>query len=170
MVTVADFEETDWPAIWPILREAFADGESYPCPTDMSEADARGYWLAGAAGLATPAPRLVRVARDADGAAIATYYVRPDQGGLGDHVCNCGYIVAPAARGRGLATALCRQSQDDARAAGYRGMKFNLVVATNEPAVRAWKRAGLAVIGTTPKAFRSKRRGLVDAYIMYTAL
>jgi len=155
----ARFTEADWPAVWACLRPAFAAGDSYPCPIDMDEAAARAYWI--------DTPFRTYVTRLADGALAGTFYIRPDQAALGDHVCNCGYVVAEDAGGRGVATALRRWSQEEARRLGFLAMKFNLVVAANAPAIRAWTKAGMAIIGTAPKAFRHKDLGLVDAHIMY---
>lgn len=159
---IKEYKETDWPEAWSILEPAFRAGESYPCAIDITEREARRYWI--------ETPRHVFVARDDAGAAVGTYYMRPDQGGLGDHICNCGYVVALAARGRGCAVEMCRHSQAEARKRGFTGMKFNLVVATNEPAIKAWLKCGMRIIGTTPKAFRHARLGLVDAHIMFKDL
>ena len=161
-VQIAEFQEQDWPEVWDVIRRAFRAGESYPCDTDISEEKAWRYWI--------ETPAYTFVARDGTGAMAGTYYIRPDQGGLGDHVCNCGYVVAENARGRGLAVEMCRASQDQARERGFTGMKFNLVVASNEAAIRAWKKSGLRIIGTTPNAFRHAKLGLVDAHIMYMDL
>ena len=49
-------------------------------------------------------------------------------------------------------------------------MQYNLVVSTNETAVRLWKKNGFDVIGTLPSAFRHQRLGFVDAYVMYKQL
>ena len=145
------------------MRPTFEAGESYPCAIDISEADAKQYWLGDG--------KHVIVARDANSNRLAgTYFIRADQGGLGDHICNCGYVITPDARGKGYAVDLCLHSHDEARRLGFKGMKFNLVVKTNEPAIKAWLKAGMEIIGTTPKAFRSQRHGLVDAYIMYKDL
>jgi ribosomal protein S18 acetylase RimI-like enzyme len=57
-----------------------------------------------------------------------------------------------------------------ARAAGYSGMQFNLVVATNEPAVALWRQLGFSVVGRIPRGFRHAQHGLVDALIMYRDL
>lgn len=162
MTTIRPIEEADWPAVWAVLEPAFRAGDSYPCAVDISEAEARDYW--------TRTPPYTFVALADDGAVIGTYYLRPDQMGLGSHVCNCGYVVAEAARGRGLAVEMCRHSQGEARRRGFLGMKYNLVVATNEAAVRAWTKSGMKIIGTTPNAFRHARLGLVDAHIMYKDL
>ena len=71
-----------------------------------------------------------------DGKVLGTYYLKTNQSGTGDHVCNCGYMVSTAARGRGLATAMCEHSQNIAKELGYKAMQFNFVVSTNEGAVR----------------------------------
>ena len=49
-------------------------------------------------------------------------------------------------------------------------MQYNLVVSTNEAAVRLWKKQGFAVIGTLPGAFRHQQPGFVDAYVMFKQL
>lgn len=153
--------ESDWPAFWPILREAFSTGDTYPFPPDISEEDARRAWM--------DVPQATYVAEEG-GAVLGTYYLKPNQPGLGSHVCNAGYIVARAARRRGLGSALCAHSMDEARRLGFRAMQFNLVVVTNEGAVRLWKDMGFRVIGTVPGAFNHKTHGYVDALIMYQEL
>lgn len=159
---VSKQKETDWPQLWRVLGPAFRAWESYPLPRDVSEEEAKRYWI--------KTDGYNAVARDETGAIVGVYYLRPDQGGPGAHICNAGYVITEAARGRGLATALCLQSQEQARAMGFRGMKFNLVVSTNIAAVKAWKRAGMEIIGTVPGAFRHPAQGFVDAYIMFRAL
>ena len=76
----------------------------------------------------------------------------------------------PAARGRGAGRAPGEDSVRECRRLGYRGMQFNLVVATNEPAVRVWTAVGFRVVGTIPGAFRHAALGYVDAHIMYRSL
>jgi RimJ/RimL family protein N-acetyltransferase len=65
---------------------------------------------------------------------------------------------------------MCEHSQQEALSMGFRAMQFNLVVSTNERAVRLWKRLGFLVAGTLPRAFRHVRLGYVDALVMYKDL
>ena len=106
----------------------------------------------------------------ASGAALGTYYIKPNQPGAGSHVCNCGYIVGEEVRGRGVATLMCEHSQREAIRRGFRAMQFNLVVSTNESAVRLWQKLGYDIVGTLPGAFKLPRQGFVDAYVMYKQL
>jgi hypothetical protein len=111
-------------------------------------------------------PRKTWVIEEA-GQLLGTYYLKTNQGGPGQHVCNCGYMVAAEARGRGLATALCEHSQEQALALGYKAMQFNFVAATNTGAVRLWKKLGFAEVGRLPGAFNHPQQGYVDALVMY---
>ncbi len=162
MLTIRPFTEPDWPATWRILEPVFRAGETYAFSPDISAAEAHAAWVV--------APAATFVAVDEAGRIVGTYYLKPNQPALGAHVCNAGYVVAETARGRGIASALCVHSQREAVARGFRAMQYNLVVATNEGAVRLWQRHGFAIAGTLPGAFRHPRLGFVDAYVMFKQL
>ena len=155
---IRDFQEKDWAELWPLLREVFREGETYAVDPGIEERRAFELWI--------QRPTETHVA-ELEGAVAGTYYIKPNQSGGGAHVCNCGYIVSPATRGRGLASEMCRHSQERARALGFRAMQYNLVVATNEGAIRLWERHGFEKVGRLPQAFSSPTHGLVDAFVMY---
>ncbi len=160
---IRPYRPEDWDLVWAILEPVFRAGDTYAIRTDIADAEARDYW--------TSSSKQVFVAiDDQTGQLLGTYYVRPNFDGPGSHVCNCGYIVAEHARGRGVASSMCQHSQVEAVARGYRAMQYNLVVSTNERAVRLWKHMGFEIIGTVPGGFRHPRLGFVDAYIMYKVL
>ena len=162
MIKIRIYKENDWPAVWGIIGPVFRAGETYTFPRDISEEEARNAWVS--------LPKATYVAVNQEGAILGTYYIKPNQPGLGDHICNCGYIVAENARGQGIASKMCEHSQREAIAQGFQAMQFNLVVSTNEGAVRVWKSLGFDVLGTIPQAFRHPRHGYVDAFIMYKRL
>jgi ribosomal protein S18 acetylase RimI-like enzyme len=153
--------ERDHDAIWQILEPMILAGDTYPLPIDMSRADALRYWFAP--------DHEVFVAETQD-EIVGTYYLRANQRGGGAHVSNCGYVTAPAARGRGIARAMCEHSLARAKARGFRAMQFNFVVSTNERAVRLWRDVGFAVVGRLPDAFHHPLRGDVDALVMFRRL
>jgi ribosomal protein S18 acetylase RimI-like enzyme len=160
-LNIREAKPTDGDAIWAIIGPAFRAGETYPIPRDISCADALAYWR-------TPG-HAVFVAEQ-HGKIVGTYYLRANQKGGGGHVCNCGYIVAPGAQGRGVARAMCEHSLAEARKRGFTAMQFNFVVASNERAVRLWQDCGFKIVGTLPGVFAHPGRGLVDAYVMHRAL
>jgi L-amino acid N-acyltransferase YncA len=151
----------DWPAIWAMFREVVAAGDSFAYDEATPEEVARKLWAE---------PPAVAFVAEEDGRVVGTYYVRPNQPGRGGHVANAGYMVAAAARGRGLASALCGHSVETARRLGFRAVQFNFVVATNTAAVRVWEKHGFAVVGRLPGAFRHAELGLVDALVMFREL
>jgi ribosomal protein S18 acetylase RimI-like enzyme len=154
-------EPRDIDSIWKILEPTFRAGETYPLPPDISRDDALTYWQSPG--------HSVFVAEDS-GAILGTYYLRANNRGGGQHVANCGYVVAPDAFGRGIARAMCTHSLDQARARGFTAMQFNFVIASNGRAVRLWQHLGFAIVGRLPNVFRHPRLGLVDAYVMIRRL
>lgn len=156
------YEPQDWPSLWPILRTTIASGDSYAFAPDSTEDEIRQIWV--------ELPLVTYVACGDGGNIIGTYKLQPNQPGLGSHVCNCSYIVSPAARRRGVAAAMCEHSQAEAVRLGFQAMQFNLVVVTNTEAVNLWKRLGFHIVGTLPKAFRHRQLGFVDAHVMYKRL
>jgi ribosomal protein S18 acetylase RimI-like enzyme len=79
-------------------------------------------------------------------------------------------MVDPAASGRGVGRALGRHLIEWAREQGFAAIQFNAVVETNTRAVALWRSLGFQVIGTVPKAFRSRRHGLVGLHVMWLPL
>lgn len=161
MITIRKFEPRDWPAVWQIIEPVFRAGETCAYSPDISEADARKSWID-----AHPATYVA----ESDGVILGTYYLKPNQPGLGSHVCNAGYIVSDQARGQGVATLMCENSQKEAIRMGFRAMQFNIVVATNETAVRLWQKLGFEIVGRLPGAFDHSKLGFVDAFVMHKQL
>jgi ribosomal protein S18 acetylase RimI-like enzyme len=161
LISIRQARPDDFDQIWLLLRDVFRAGETYAVDRDISRDAAIDYWITKSAA--------VYVAQDA-GRIVGTYYIKTNQAGGGAHICNCGYVVSPEARGQGVARQLCVHSQKAALALGYRAMQFNLVLSSNEGAVRLWRKLGFAVVGTIPDAFVHPELGMVDAYVMYKRL
>ena len=158
MITIRRASPGDRSAIWTVIGPVIRAGETYSYDADWPKDDALDYWMG--------ADKHTFVAEEND-QLLGTYYIRTNQMGGGRHVCNCGYMTSEAARGRGLARAMCQHSMPMAVELGYKAMQFNFVVSTNEVAVGLWKRLGFDIVGVLPRAFNHPTEGLVDAFVMY---
>ena len=157
-VEIRAYTASDWPDLWAIIHPILLAGATYPNPPETSEAEARHWWI--------DEHRAVFVAAD-EGQLLGSYYLTDNKPGLGSHVANAGFIVAPSASGRGVGRALGEHSLTAAPALGYQALQFNLVVANNEASIRIWDALGFTRVGVLPKAFRHASEGLVDALVMY---
>jgi GNAT superfamily N-acetyltransferase len=155
-------EEKDYDKVWDIFSSVIQTGDTYVFDPNTPKESLRKYWFAD--NLDT------FVAVDENGELLGTYFIKPNQIGLGDHIANCGYMVNPKSQGRGIGKLLCEHSILFAKEKGHLGIQFNIVVSTNTVAVELWKKFGFEIIGTTPKGFRHKTLGLVDTYIMFKDL
>jgi ribosomal protein S18 acetylase RimI-like enzyme len=155
---IREATDLDLPAIRVLFFDAVATGDTLTPVPNATAADFTAYWY-------PPKARVfVAILEDR---VVGSYMLRPNQPGLGDHVANAGYLVDPAFRGRGIASAMCAHSIETARAMGFRAMQFNFVVSTNVTAVRIWERYGFTVVGRLPKVFRHAEQGEVDALVMH---
>ena len=148
----------DWPQIWEIFQAVVSAGDTYAYDVDTDERTAKKLWI--------EQPRATYVAQD-KGCIVGTYFIKTNQAGPGSHVCNCGYMVRAASRGRGTATAMLLHSQEAALAFGYQAMQFNFVVSSNSGAIRLWLKHGFESVGRIPNAFKHPEHGLTDALVMF---
>jgi GNAT superfamily N-acetyltransferase len=158
--------EIDWrTGIWPIFREVVRAGDTFVFSPDTDEQSAREYWM-------LPAPAGVFVAvNEPGGAIVGSSYVKANQPGLGGHVANAAFMVAPDAAGKGVGRALGEHAIEWARQAKFSAMQFNFVVATNTRAIALWRNLGFSIVGTVPQAFQHQGLGRnVDALVMHRFL
>lgn len=160
-VSIRSYDSADRDAVLAMIQPVFAAGDTYAIDTDMSAEETLAYWTGG--------EKHTFVAEE-DGELLGTYYVVRNFKGGGSHVCNCGYITAAAARGKGVARAMLTHSLEQARSLGFRAMQYNSVIATNTRAIDTWERAGFEVVGRLPEAFLHPEQGYVDALVMYKTL
>lgn len=149
---------SDADAIWEIFHQVVKAGDTYAFDPDTTKEVFRTLWLA---------PNMKTYVAEQNGVVIGSYFIKPNQPGLGAHIANCGYMVRADARGKGIGGKLCAHSIEIAKQLGYRGMQYNIVVSTNTKAVELWKKFGFRIIGNIPGGFRHLHSGYVDAYIMF---
>lgn len=151
----------DYNEVWEIFSEVIKTGDTYVFDPDTPKEALEKLWFADYMDtfVAIDNTRM-----------LGTYFIKPNQPGLGSHIANCGYMVNPNSQGKGVGRLLCEHSISFARQKGYTGIQFNIVVSTNIHAINLWKKLGFDIIGTTPKGFRHAQLGLVDTYIMFKDL
>jgi len=161
-IRIRAFFGDDWESVWPIFQEIVKAGDTYAYDPEWSSEQAREIWVESPPGhtvVATDGPRVLGTAK-----------MGPNRPGPGSHVATASFMVAGAARGRGVGRTLGEYAISWARAQGYAAMQFNAVVETNEPAVRLWRDLGFRIIGTVPEAFQHPTLGRVGLHIMHRFL
>lgn len=148
----------DFQLFWPTFQEVIQAEETYAFEPTMGLNSAYELWC--------EKPQETYVIKDEENV-VGSYYIKSNSTGPSSHICNCGYMVAPESRGKGIARKLCEHSQERAAKLGYKAMQFNAVVSTNLIAVNLWKKLGFEIVGTVPNSYRHKKLGFVDTFVMY---
>lgn len=151
----------DAAAILDIILPTIREGSTYALDNAMADSEAIAYW--------TSTEKETFVAEDG-GLVVGTYYLKTNQAGGGQHVCNCGFMTKASATGRGVAKRMCQHALAHAKAQGYKAMQFNFVVSTNDRAIQLWQSMGFEIVGRLPLAFLHPHQGYVDALVMYQQL
>ncbi len=157
-MNIREATESDFEGIWLFFQPIVSKGETYSFPRNSTKEEGLELWIRR--------PRKTFVFVE-NGEILGSYYILTNKLGAGSHVCNCGYMVSPQARGKGIATSLCKHSQKTALELGYKAMQFNFVTSSNEGAIRLWIKLGYDIVGRLPKAFNHPAKGFIDALVMY---
>lgn len=158
MIHIRSMTADDFERFWPTFHAVVSAQETYAYDPETTREQGLQLWL--------ELPLHTFVAEE-DGEFLGSYYLKANAAGPGKHVCNCGYMVSEAARGKGVARLMCEHSQRVATDAGFLAMQFNSVVSSNEVAVALWQKLGFDVVGRLPRAYRHARLGLVDCLVMF---
>jgi L-amino acid N-acyltransferase YncA len=154
--TMADFD-----AMWPIFQAVVATGTTYVFAPDTPREVAQAYFMG---------PGIASWVAENEGSIVGMCRLVANRRDLGSHVANASFMVDPGHAGRGVGKAMGIRCLREARRAGFLAMQFNFVVSTNTSAVTLWQKLGFDIVGTLPKAFKHRERGLVNAYVMYRFL
>ena len=178
MLEIRKATEADKPEVWQIIKSVLSTGDTYTFAPDSSEEEMLAFWFAPDkwtyVAVWSETPKSAGILSDElgspHGKIVGTFFLKANQPGLGSHVSNAGYMVAPEAKGMRVGRAMAEFSLDEARRLGFQSMQFNFVVKSNEVAVKLWQNLGFEIIGEIPEAFNHARDGLTNAYIMYRKL
>ena len=90
-MTIRQATSNDHDGIWEIFEQVVKTGDTYAFDPDSQREDLSKLWFA---------PGMKVFVAEEDGKILGTYFIKPNQPGLGAHIANCGYMVHPEARGR----------------------------------------------------------------------
>ncbi len=158
---ISEISKSDFKLFWPTFKKVVVDQETYAFDPEIDFETAYDLWCLS--------PQKAYAIKE-NGLMLGSYYIRPNASGPSSHIANCGYMVSSESRGKGIARKLCLHSQQIAQELGYSAMQFNSVVSSNEIAVKLWIKLGYEIIGTIPNAYKHKKLGFVDSFIMYKQL
>lgn len=177
MIEIRKANDADKPEIWNIIKAVIATGDTYVFAPDSTEEEMISYWFSPEkhtyVAVWTEAPKRAGILSDdlhSSGTIVGTFFLKANQPGLGAHVGNAGYMVAPEAKGKRVGRTMAEYSLDESRRLGYKSIQFNFVVKSNAVAVKLWQDIGFEIIGEIPEAFNHAENGLTNAYIMFRKL
>lgn len=161
MIKIRQATNDDHDAIWGIIEPVIRKGDTYAFSPHATCDEMLLEWCGS---------DTVAYVACLDQKVVGTFMMKRNQPGLGSHVANAGFMVAPQYAGLGVGRKMGEYSLSEARRLGFRAMQFNMVVSTNLAAIRLWERLGFEVVGEVPEAFHQQRKGYVSVYIMHRLL
>ena len=161
MLEIRKAVEKDKDPVWEIIESVIATGDTYVFRPGTPREKMLDYWFSE--------DKKTYVAL-AENEIVGTFFLKDNQPGLGAHIANAGYMVAPEAKGMRVGRTMAEFSLSEAKRLGYRAMQFNFVVKSNEIAVKLWLALGFEIIGEIPEAFDHAENGLTNAFAMYRKL
>ncbi|KAI9799004.1 MAG: hypothetical protein M1825_004900 [Sarcosagium campestre] len=126
-------------------------GDTYPMLDPMPVQTFGPYWFSnfGAVMLLGEIEKAedVQEGKDWRAECLGSFYIKPNYPGRSSHVCNGGFLVTDAARGRGVGRLMGEVYVEWAPLLGYTYSVFNLVYETNVASCRIWDALGFKRIG-----------------------
>jgi GNAT superfamily N-acetyltransferase len=130
--------------LFSMFAEVVARGDGFPQAAPLTRDVFESTWV-------RPVTAVIGARPAAGGDLLGAYYLKPNFAPRAGHIANAGYVVAGAARGRGIGRELLRDTVWRAPLLGFRAVQFNLVFASN-PARALYEEMGWREIGRIPDA------------------
>jgi GNAT superfamily N-acetyltransferase len=143
LIALGPLKESETSDLFSLFSHVVATGEGFPHSPPLTRRQFESTWI-------KPAVSVVVAAR-LEGGLVGAYYLKPNFVGKAAHIANAGYMVAPAARRRGVGRALIEDSVLRAPLAGFDAIQFNLVFVSN-PARALYEELGWRETGRVPDA------------------
>jgi len=110
MIQIREATDSDFDDIWTIFHAVVKRGDTYAFSPETIKEEAYDIWMK---------KPLVTYVAVSDENIIGTYYLKPNQPGLGAHVCNAGFMVHPESQEQGTGKAMGEHALMEARRLGF---------------------------------------------------
>ncbi len=160
MATVRKLTEKDIPEAVSIWNKVVEEGKAFPQTEYLDEKSGAEFF----------AQQTYTAVAELDGEVVGMYILHPNNIGRCGHICNASYAVKYGMRGKHIGEALVTDCLEQAKAHGFGILQFNAVVASNEPALKLYKKLGFVQLGTIPKGFLNKDGVYEDIIVHYHTL
>lgn len=160
MATVRKLTEKDIPAAVSIWNKVVEEGKAFPQTEYLDEKIGAEFF----------AQQTYTAVAELDGEIVGMYILHPNNIGRCGHICNASYAVKYGMRGKHIGEALVTDCLEQAKVHGFGILQFNAVVASNEPALKLYKKLGFVQLGTIPKGFLNKDGVYEDIIVHYHTL
>ena len=161
-ITVRKYEEKDLEEMIRIWNEVVEGGVAFPQEELLNETTGRALFAE---------QTYCGVAQEEETQKIyGLYILHPNNIGRCGHICNASYAVSRESRGLHIGEKLVIDCLAQGKAAGFKVLQFNAVVATNIHARHLYERLGFVQLGTIPKGFRMKDGHFEDICPYYREL
>ena len=146
-ITVREYGENDINGMISVWNEVVRDGVAFPQTEELDFESGKKFFAEQ-----TCCP----VATDENGEILGMYILHPNNVGRCGHICNASYAVKSTQRGKHIGEILVTDCLKKAKEIGYGVLQFNAVVATNQYALKLYKKLGFVQLGVIPNGFRMK--------------
>lgn len=160
MATVRKLTEKDIPEAISIWNKVVEEGKAFPQTEYLDEKSGAEFF----------AQQTYTAVAELDGEIVGMYILHPNNIGRCGHICNASYAVKYGMRGKHIGEALVTDCLEQAKVHGFGILQFNAVVASNEPALKLYKKLGFVQLGTIPKGFLNKDGVYEDIIVHYHTL
>lgn len=161
-ILVREYEKKDLTEMIRIWNEVVEDGVAFPQEELLNETTGKAFFAE---------QTYCGVAQEEEtGKIYGLYILHPNNIGRCGHICNASYAVSRDSRGLHIGEKLVMDCLAQGKAAGFRVMQFNAVVATNVHARHLYERLEFVQLGTIPKGFRMKDGHFEDICPYYREL
>ena len=146
-ITVREYGKNDINGMISVWNEVVRDGVAFPQTEELDFESGKKFFAEQ-----TCCP----VATDENGEILGMYILHPNNVGRCGHICNASYAVKSIQRGKHIGEILVTDCLKKAKEIGYGILQFNAVVATNQYALKLYKKLGFVQLGVIPNGFRMK--------------